>query len=160
VLEVLKLIHAQLHADCGKSAISNEEWSALPEDEQAWFVLEAWRTVCIPFGEEAHHDLSIEEQAEVDSFVWAGCCMHKGLNAGKGGFDAMIKAWALVANAVPPVKMVTKNNHVTLKKASDKESECTPSPCHGPAPQQPSSCSCDRCCQLERGRLCAITHKL
>jgi hypothetical protein len=122
-VEVLQLIHAQLCRDRGESETTEEEWNSLPNDEQARLVSEAWRTVCLPFGEEAYHDLSAEEQAEVDGFVWAGCCMHKGLNAGKGGFDAMTKAWASIPDAVPPVKMVTKDNRATLEKASDEESE-------------------------------------
>jgi hypothetical protein len=109
-LEVLQLIHAQLCKDRGKNTMTDEEWSSLPDDEQARLVSEAWRTVCLPFGEDAYNDLSAEEQAEIDFFVWAGCCMHKGLNAAKGGFDAMTKAWNSISNAVYPVKMVTKDN--------------------------------------------------
>jgi hypothetical protein len=103
--------------------MTDEEWSSLPDDEQARLVSEAWRTVCLPFGEDAYNNLSVEEQAEIDFFVWAGCCMHKGLNAAKGGFDAMTKAWNSISNAVYPVKMVTKDNRATLEKASDDESD-------------------------------------
>jgi hypothetical protein len=80
-----------------------------------------WRSVCIPYGEEAYQALSVEEQAEIDTFVWAGCCMHKGMNATKGGYDAMGTMWASLTGVTPPVKMVTKDNRTALETAPEDE---------------------------------------
>jgi hypothetical protein len=49
--------------------------------------------------------------------------MHKGMNATKAGYDAMGSAWATITGAVPPVKMVTKDNRAALEKAPEDEHE-------------------------------------
>jgi hypothetical protein len=117
-LEVLQLISKELRQAYGKEAVV---WEELPEDEQRRLVSEAWRSVCVPYGEEAYKALSVEEQAEIDSFVWAGCCMHKGMNATKAGYDVMGSAWASLTGAVPPVKMVKKDNRAALENAPEDE---------------------------------------
>jgi hypothetical protein len=119
--EVLQLVQAELRQSRGEEALSPEEWDALPEDEHARLLSESWRAICIPLGEAAFKELSIEEQAEIDSFVWAGCCMHKGLNATKAGFDGMTLAWDLLG--IAPIKMVTKDNRAAMDKAIDSERE-------------------------------------
>jgi hypothetical protein len=119
-LEVLQLISKELRRAHGKEAVA---WERLHKDEQRHLVSEAWRSVCIPYGEEAYQALSVEEQAEIDTFVWAGCCMHKGMNATKAGDNAMGSAWATITGAVPPVKMVTKDNRAALKKAPEDKHE-------------------------------------
>ncbi|KAJ7474641.1 hypothetical protein B0H11DRAFT_1918346 [Mycena galericulata] len=41
--------------------------------------------VCVQVGNETFDAMSPEEQRAADLFIWAGCCMHKELNAVKGG---------------------------------------------------------------------------
>jgi hypothetical protein len=120
-VEVLQLVHAELCASRGKEALSPAAWEALPEEEQARMVSEAWRAVCIPLGEAAFEELSAEEQAEIDSFVWAGCCMHKGMNTAKAAFEQVGLEWPLLG--IAPIKMVTKDNCACMEKAADTERE-------------------------------------
>jgi hypothetical protein len=107
-LELLETLYGYLST----KGLSPKEtsWSLLPLDEQMRLASEAFRALCVPFGEAGYQELSIEEQAEVDFFVWAGCCMHKSLNATKAGFEGMTAVWPLIPGAVPPTKMLNKEN--------------------------------------------------
>jgi hypothetical protein len=122
-LEVLQRVYSELCKARGDQALSSQEWDALSKEDQARAVGEAWRAVVLPLGEAAFQELSVEEQAEVDALIWAGCCMHKGMNAAKEGFAGMTDKWISIAGAAPPVKMVNKDNRAALANASAPEQE-------------------------------------
>jgi hypothetical protein len=113
-LEILQLISTHIHKQAGAPL----DWERLPEEEQVRLVSEAWRSICIPFGEESYRKLSPEEQHKIDMFVWGGCCMHKSHNATQAGYDAMTKAWASIKGAVPPVRLITMDNRALADKGS------------------------------------------
>ncbi|KAG1864739.1 hypothetical protein DFJ58DRAFT_724711 [Suillus subalutaceus] len=51
-----------------------------------------WKELHIKIGQEQFSALTLPEKESVDFFVWAGYCMHKDLNAVKGGNTCM-QAW-------------------------------------------------------------------
>jgi hypothetical protein len=120
-LELLQRVYSELRKERGENPLTSSDWNALSEEEQARAVGEAWRSVVLPIGEAAFQELSVQEQAEVDSLIWAGCCMHKGMNAAKEGFTGMTDKWVSIAGAAPPVKMVNKDNRAALDNASASE---------------------------------------
>jgi hypothetical protein len=48
--------------------------------------------ISFKIGQEQFSALTLPEKESVDFFIWAGCCMHKDLNAVKGGNTCM-QAW-------------------------------------------------------------------
>ncbi|KAG1846434.1 hypothetical protein F4604DRAFT_1884162 [Suillus subluteus] len=60
-------------------------------------------------GEEQFTSLSSAEKEAVDFFVWAGCCMHKELNAAKGG-NTRMRAWWEQNSVDGPVLLMNKDN--------------------------------------------------
>ncbi|KAI0070925.1 hypothetical protein K474DRAFT_1701902 [Panus rudis PR-1116 ss-1] len=64
-------------------------------------------------GEAAFNALSPEDRELVDRFVWAGCSMHKDLNAAKGGNTAMQEFWK-IAQAEPPIPLPSRDNAAAL----------------------------------------------
>ncbi|KAF8880977.1 hypothetical protein BD779DRAFT_1445829 [Infundibulicybe gibba] len=84
-------------------------WDALQATEQAR------RNECLhqdllqEYGERAYNALPPAQQKEVDFFVWGGCCMHKDLNAHKGGNARMMAYWSS-NNIVGPTLLMNKDN--------------------------------------------------
>ncbi len=69
-------------------------------------------------GEEAYNKLEPGEKHDMDLFLWAGCCMHKDLNAVKGGDRAMAEWWKR-SGLTGPVILTNKDNAVTLANIAD-----------------------------------------
>ncbi|TBU36763.1 hypothetical protein BD309DRAFT_984732 [Dichomitus squalens] len=63
-------------------------------------------------GEEAYQAMPQHERQLADLFVHGGCCMHKDLNAFKGGATRMAKFWML-AGLQAPVLLMNKDNTAT-----------------------------------------------
>ncbi|KAJ6471163.1 hypothetical protein C8R47DRAFT_1179543 [Mycena vitilis] len=63
--------------------------------------------ICVDVGSDVFKAMSPEEQRETDLFIWAGCCMHKELNAVKGGNTAMIASWV---GHQAPIRLMNKDN--------------------------------------------------
>jgi hypothetical protein len=63
--------------------------------------------VCVAVGADVFNAMSPEERRETNLFMWAGCCMHKELNAVKGGNAAMIASWL---GHQPPIRLMNKDN--------------------------------------------------
>jgi hypothetical protein len=61
------------------------------------------------FGQEAYDKLTDEQKREADFFIWAGCCMHKDLNAHKGGNTQLMLYWPK-NNLVGPIVLMNKDN--------------------------------------------------
>ena len=60
-------------------------WEAMSVEEQHTHDEAMMKALARQLGEEAYNELGQEEKHEMDLFLWAGCCMHKDLNAVKGG---------------------------------------------------------------------------
>jgi hypothetical protein len=86
-----------------------ESFNALSPGEQAARNKAAFTTVCFRIGDSTFAELSEEEQRSSDLFIWAGCCMHKELNAVKGGDAAMRKFWT-TEELTPPIQLMNKDN--------------------------------------------------
>ena len=60
-------------------------------------------------GEAAYQAMPPHERQLADLFVHSGCCMHKDLNAFKGGATSMAKYWT-AAGLQPPILLMNKDN--------------------------------------------------
>ncbi|KAF8593998.1 hypothetical protein BDV93DRAFT_581513 [Ceratobasidium sp. AG-I] len=68
-------------------------WGDLTLHAQGNLVHEAWCMLALTHGETEFQGLDQEAQDDIDFFGRAGCCMHKELNAVKGGAAAMAVSW-------------------------------------------------------------------
>ncbi|KAG1853184.1 hypothetical protein DFJ58DRAFT_728297 [Suillus subalutaceus] len=71
-----------------------EAWEALTAGEQHLRSSEALRQLKLTIGQEKFDGLTESAKESIDFFIWAGCCMHKDLNAVKGGNTRMQSWWA------------------------------------------------------------------
>ena len=62
----------------------------------------------VPNGQMASSPLCAQQRA-ANLFIWAGCCMHKELNAIKIGDTSMGEFWR-EENLTPPMKLMNKDN--------------------------------------------------
>jgi hypothetical protein len=67
-------------------------WDVLPPEKRQVLANAAICELRMAVGELVFSQLSEAEKGAVDFFVWARCCMHKELNAVKGG-NTRIRAW-------------------------------------------------------------------
>ena len=88
-------------------------WDALPIERKKVLGDEALRQLRINIGELAFVQLLDVERSAIDFFVWAGCCMHKELNAMKGG-NARMQAWWGSNGIEGPVLLMNKDNAAGL----------------------------------------------
>jgi hypothetical protein len=82
-LEILKMI-CELNEEKIQNAGGQAGWDSLPAEEQDCRNAALHGILCQRYGQELFDALFLERKREVDLFVWAGCCMHKDLNAHKG----------------------------------------------------------------------------
>ncbi|KAL5532111.1 hypothetical protein ACEPAF_5675 [Sanghuangporus sanghuang] len=94
-------------------------WKALPEDEKARHEKELLSNICESLYSEAFKCLSNSEKQKLNLWVWTGCCMHKDLNAVKGGEAAMRAKWAKLG--VTPVPLPNKDNAAILDALGNDE---------------------------------------
>ncbi|KAJ3924691.1 MAG: hypothetical protein NXY57DRAFT_969284 [Lentinula lateritia] len=81
--------------------------------------LEAMRNQIIcDIGEAEYAKLSEAEKAEVDFFLWAGCCMHKEMNVFKGGCIGLDKFWKQHPELNPPKLLPNCDNAAAISKAA------------------------------------------
>ncbi|KAG8709460.1 hypothetical protein FRC09_000664 [Ceratobasidium sp. 395] len=107
------------YLDNAVSQLSN--WRELPAEKQSAFMHDAWLALALQIGEDEFQKLSPESQFEVDFFAWTGCCMHKELNAVKGGVSQMSSAWDKLSSAPPiPLKNKFEATKSTQPNAEDK----------------------------------------
>ena len=100
-----------------------EGWDALPAERKKVLGDAAVWQLWINFGKLAFAQLSDKEKSAVDFFVWAGCCMHKELNAMKGG-NVRIQAWWGDNTIVGPVLLMNKDNATAATSENSKAKEC------------------------------------
>ncbi|KDQ50350.1 hypothetical protein JAAARDRAFT_200032 [Jaapia argillacea MUCL 33604] len=101
-----------------KSIGGIERWEALPEEERIKQNKETYKRTCQELGEESFAKLTDTERKTLETFVWGGCCMHKAMNATKGGYQKMSLAWG-VANLDGPVKLMNKDNAAAAAKGGE-----------------------------------------
>lgn len=82
-------------------------FNALPLAEQDILNKSMFVEICVEVGTDVFKSLSPEEQRETDLFIWAGCCMHKELNAVKGGNAAMLASYV---GHQAPIRLMNKDN--------------------------------------------------
>ncbi|KDQ05523.1 hypothetical protein BOTBODRAFT_122691, partial [Botryobasidium botryosum FD-172 SS1] len=94
---------------CIEDAGGEAEWEALEAEERQERERHAYHRACVRIGKERIDAMSPEERREIALFIWAGCCMHKELNAFKGGAAAMSAHWK--AHGLPgPMKLLNIDN--------------------------------------------------
>lgn len=123
-LELLELM-AKALADNGKELTA---WSTLSQEEQVWRTGATFRKLCLSTGEAEFQRLLPKEQFKVDLFIWAGCCMHKSLNAAHAGFEFLAAMWPLLRDnngkPVPgPIPLLNKDNAAVLDHGTAEEQE-------------------------------------
>lgn len=83
------------------------DWRALPAEQQSALMHDAWLALAAQIGEAEFQKLSPDTQFGVDFLAWAGCCMHKELNAVRGGFTEMSASWKNMS-LTPPIALKNK----------------------------------------------------
>jgi hypothetical protein len=116
--ELMKLVIERTREQTGLEPL---DWEQLPEDEKMRHVSDAWRSICVPHGEDAYQELSDQEKRKVDLFIWAGCCMHKALNAAKNGYAEMSRTWSTIEGCPGPVRLVSKDKRDAMDKTSSEK---------------------------------------
>ncbi|KAJ3991330.1 hypothetical protein F5050DRAFT_1581585 [Lentinula boryana] len=80
-------------------------WEAMPvaviSKRTAQLEVMKHQIIC-DIGEAEYAKLAETEKAEVDFFLWAGCCMHKEMNAFKGGCVGFDNFWKAHPELAPP----------------------------------------------------------
>ncbi|KAF7318204.1 hypothetical protein HMN09_00328700 [Mycena chlorophos] len=103
---------------CDTTAIGEaggfDAWSALSEDERQRRSAAKWKEACRQRGEEEVSRLNPEERRLASLWVWAGCCMHKELNATKAGSAGLTAYW-LKHNLSSPMKHFNRDNDMARR---------------------------------------------
>ncbi|KDN34700.1 hypothetical protein RSAG8_12222, partial [Rhizoctonia solani AG-8 WAC10335] len=105
------------------------QWETLSADKQSQLTHDAWAALALAAGESAFKDLPEDEQEAAKLFVWTGCCMHKELNAVKGGVVKMSVEWENL-NLTPPIALKNKFE-VTQQTQNKSTKETSITPGHG-----------------------------
>ncbi|KAL5528602.1 hypothetical protein ACEPAF_7738 [Sanghuangporus sanghuang] len=111
----------QMINDLGGEAV----WSSLSAEEQNEKNLALMDNLAMELSKEALDELSDADRREMQIFVWAGCGMHKDLNATKGGDLAMCEEWKKYE--ISPVLLANRDNAAVLElPEQDEEEESEP----------------------------------
>lgn len=97
-------------------------WDTLSMGERQIRADEAIHQLRIKVGEETFAALSDTEKESIDFFIWAGCCMHKELNAAKGG-NTKMRSWWGQKGIEGPVLLMNKDNTANAALGSSKGKE-------------------------------------
>jgi hypothetical protein len=97
-------------------------WNMLPEEEQIEADKALYKNICIRYGKERYAALSLEERKSLEFFAWAGCSMHKELNAAKGGNTKMMAYWKSTG-VTGPLKLLNKDNAAAAALSSSEARE-------------------------------------
>lgn len=101
--EQLRALSGHLEAACS----SVGSWDSLSPDQQGQIMHDAWSALTLAMGDQAFQELTSDEQQATDLLLWTGCCMHKELNAVKGGVTSMAAVWSKLGLA-PPIQLKNK----------------------------------------------------
>ncbi|KAF8191970.1 hypothetical protein K438DRAFT_1720696 [Mycena galopus ATCC 62051] len=82
---------------CGQQAVEKAggpaKWDAMSQVDQSRIYAEARAQLLRDIGQADFDALNEAEKADVDLFLWAGCAMHKDMNAFKGAAIGMEAFW-------------------------------------------------------------------
>ncbi|KAJ3846752.1 hypothetical protein EV368DRAFT_52323, partial [Lentinula lateritia] len=95
-------------------------WDVLTTKECTRRIDEMRRQIICDIGEAEFQKLSEEEKAEVDLILWAGCCMHKEINAFKGGCVGLDEYWNKHPDLHPPILLPNRDNAAAIRKAAER----------------------------------------
>ncbi|PBK91256.1 hypothetical protein ARMGADRAFT_932911 [Armillaria gallica] len=93
-------------------------WEALSDADKQRQHKEMYLKIVCEIGQDDFEKLSSEEKENVDFLIWAGCCMHKDMNAFKGGVQSMESYWEEM-KIKGPIKMYNCDNAATSELAPD-----------------------------------------
>ncbi|KAJ3740020.1 hypothetical protein EV360DRAFT_58005 [Lentinula raphanica] len=96
-------------------------WEALTFEERSSRLESMRRQLISDMGDAEFSKLTEAEKAEVDFFLWAGCCMHKEMNAFKGGCLGLDEYWKKHPELQPPKLLPNRDNAAAIKKAAGSE---------------------------------------
>ncbi|OCB84907.1 hypothetical protein A7U60_g8129 [Sanghuangporus baumii] len=96
-------------------------WEELTEEAKKEKDMKMMNELCESLADRALDELTEEERRQARMFVWAGCGMHKDLNAVKGGDEAMRLEW--MKHDCSPTLLANKDNDAVLELAELEESE-------------------------------------
>ncbi|KIK35064.1 hypothetical protein CY34DRAFT_26709 [Suillus luteus UH-Slu-Lm8-n1] len=114
--DVVRLL-SEMMENVIETAGGYQQWDLLSLDERQLHSSKAIRQLRMTFGEKEFASLSSAEKEAVDFFVWAGCCMHKELNAAKGG-NTRMRAWWEQNGVDGPVLLMNKDNAAAASAGS------------------------------------------
>ncbi|KAF8602429.1 hypothetical protein BDV93DRAFT_443999 [Ceratobasidium sp. AG-I] len=97
---------------------SADMFLALEPEVQASILEQQEYQLTQSLGEKAYSLLSPEEQNDIAYFVRFGCCMHKDMNAVKGGVSGFQKFWSNSASDIQPVLLPNKDNDAVINLSS------------------------------------------
>ncbi|KAI5833286.1 hypothetical protein K523DRAFT_413413 [Schizophyllum commune Tattone D] len=92
-------------------------WEALTADVRSARYADARRHFFHEVGEAAFDVLPAEAKVDVDFMIWAGCCMHKDMNAFKG-FCTGMEGWWKENGKDGPMKLYNRDNAATIRTSS------------------------------------------
>jgi outer membrane PBP1 activator LpoA protein len=116
--EELKLIVDTANKGKIQDAGGQAAWDMLSEDEQEQLNLQTLEDLKTAFGQEVYDKMSDEERRAFDMMLWAGCCMHKELNAAKGGSEGMKNWWKKhpeIPGTIPVPRAFTRVDHAPTR---------------------------------------------
>ncbi|KAF8193551.1 hypothetical protein K438DRAFT_1969460 [Mycena galopus ATCC 62051] len=110
--EIARRNDAKIQAAGGLDA-----WNALSEEEKTKCDIQVFRELCAHFGETEWKGLWPQDRFDREFLVWCGCCMHKEMNAVRGGVEAIKLFWEAIGGPVP-VKLMNKANDAAASNSA------------------------------------------
>ncbi|KAJ7652643.1 hypothetical protein B0H17DRAFT_869410, partial [Mycena rosella] len=89
-------------------------WDELSKEEQEQASSRTAAEIKTAFGLEVYEQMTDDEQRAFDMLLWGGCCMHKELNAAKGGSEGMKAWWKAHPDIQGPTLLANRDNAATL----------------------------------------------
>ncbi|KAI0352435.1 hypothetical protein OH77DRAFT_1460105 [Trametes cingulata] len=86
-----------------------KKWDAMDDAEKTAWDEAILQRVVRRLGDEQYASLPPEEKRSASLFVSGYCCMHKELNAVKGGNERMVAAWKKL-DLAPPILLMNRDN--------------------------------------------------
>ncbi|KAJ3973309.1 hypothetical protein EV361DRAFT_843701 [Lentinula raphanica] len=90
-------------------------WERLSLEERTHRIAEMKKQLVRDIGEAEFQKLTNTEKSEVDLFLWAGCCMHKEMNAFKGGCIGFDEFWNENPEFNSPIPLPNRDNAAAIR---------------------------------------------
>ncbi|EIW58834.1 uncharacterized protein TRAVEDRAFT_101714, partial [Trametes versicolor FP-101664 SS1] len=128
-LDLLPIL-AEEAAAAVERAGGTDAWAQLSPDELDAENLCIRKSIIKRLGEAAYNNLPEADKQVADLFVHAGCCMHKELNAVKGGNTRLMGYWAK-AGVQPPILLMNRDNDAATRAGSVAKAQAEERSCGG-----------------------------